>query len=390
MTFDLEPEGTAVRAEVAELVETYGLDEIRALRAEVHELGAERHAESFHRELAKRNLIAVALPAPWGRSSGPTERYALHETLDVSGMPTYSLEISESFAGMILRHGAPDLVAEHLPRLLSGEWNYAGGYSEPEAGSDLLALRTRAVRDGVGPDAEYLVTGTKLWTSSAHLADWIVTIVRTDPESARHRGLSVLVIDAKAPGLTMDAVPVVGGWRVNALSFDEVRVPASHLLGEENRGWSVITAALNDERSMSFGGHETRLLLARLINRWASTGAAVDDVRAEQLGDLVVELEIDRLLNLRVPAVAERNEDAAAVASISKISGSELAQRTAEWVEGNLNKGCHPLSRSGAADPLVADAAQALRTSTAFTIIGGTSEVQRNVIADHGLGLPRA
>jgi hypothetical protein len=377
MSFDLEPEGAAVRAEVRELVDTYGRAEILALRAEVHEFNAERHAESFHRELAKRNLIAVALPAPWGRSSGPTERYALHEALDVSGMPTYSLEISESFAGMILRHGRAEVVAEHLPRLLSGEWTYAGGYSEPEAGSDLLALRTRAVRDG----EDYVVTGTKLWTSSAHLADWIVTIVRTDPEAQRHRGLSVLVIDAHAPGVTIDAVPVVGGWQVNAISFDEVRVPASHLLGAENRGWAVITAALNDERSMSFGGHESRLLLARLIHRWAATGAPVGDVRAEQLGELVVELEIDRLLNLRVPAVAERGESGAAEASISKVSGSELAQRTAEWVEGALV--------AEPDHPLVADAAQALRTSTAFTIIGGTSEVQRNVIADHGLGLPR-
>lgn len=377
MSFDLEPEGAAVRAEVRELVDTYGRAEILALRAEVHEFNAERHAESFHRELAKRNLIAIALPAPWGRSSGPTERYALHEALDVSGMPTYSLEISESFAGMILRHGRAGVVAEHLPRLMSGEWTYAGGYSEPEAGSDLLALRTRAVRDG----EDYVVTGTKLWTSSAHLADWIVTIVRTDPEAQRHRGLSVLVIDAHAPGVTIDAVPVVGGWQVNAISFDEVRVPASHLLGAENRGWAVITAALNDERSMSFGGHESRLLLARLIHRWAATGAPVGDVRAEQLGELVVELEIDRLLNLRVPAVAERGESAAAEASISKVSGSELAQRTAEWVEGALV--------AEPDHPLVADAAQALRTSTAFTIIGGTSEVQRNVIAEHGLGLPR-
>jgi alkylation response protein AidB-like acyl-CoA dehydrogenase len=383
MGFDLEPEGTAVLAEVADLVDTYGLAEIRALRAEVRELNAERHAESFHRELAKRNLIALGLEQPWGRASGPTERYALHEALDAAGMPTYSLEISESFAGMILRHGPPALVDEHLPRLLSGEWTYAGGYSEPEAGSDLLALRTRAVRDGDGPDADFVVTGSKLWTSSAHLADWIVTIVRTDPEGQRHRGLSVLVIDAHAPGVTIDAVPVIGGWRVNAVSFDEVRVPAGSLLGEENRGWAVITAALNDERSMSFGGHESRLLLGRLIHRWASAAEPVDDVRAEQLGELVVELEIDRLLNLRVPALAERGEDAAAAAaaSISKVSGSELAQRTAEWVEGAL------VGEPG--DPLVVDAAQALRTSTAFTIIGGTSEVQRNVIADHGLGLPR-
>lgn len=387
MNFGWDADALAVVAEASELVSSYGATEIRALREEIKAHGAERHAASFHRRLGERGLLAIGLPPPWGRSATPTQRYALHEALDAAGLPTYSLEINEGMAGMIYRHARPEVAAAHLPKLLAGEWTYAGGYSEPEAGSDLLALHTRAVREG----EEYLVTGTKLWTSSGHLADWIVTIVRTDPEASRSRGLSVLVIDAHAPGVAIDAVPVIGGWRVNSISFDQVRVPVTHLLGAENQGWSIITQALLDERSMSFGGRESRLLLARLVNRWAADADVADVADLETLGELVAELEIERLLNLRPAAMTERGDDvveagsmsAAAAGSISKVFGSELAQRTATWL-AELSP------RLGLAEvTLGLDIAQHERAATAFTIIGGTSEVQRNVIAERGLGLAR-
>jgi alkylation response protein AidB-like acyl-CoA dehydrogenase len=282
-------------------------------------------------------------------------------------------------AGMIYRHARPEVAAEHLPKLLSGEWTYAGGYSEPEAGSDLLALRTRAARAG----DEFVVTGTKLWTSSGHLADWIVTIVRTDPDSSRHRGLSVLLIDAKSAGLTIDPVPVIGGWRVNAITYDAVRVPASNLLGEQDQGWSIITSALAGERTMSFGGRESRLLLARLVRRWARSADDYDPDDLATLGELVAELEIERLLNLRPAAMAERGEQSSAEGSASKVFGSELAQRVAHWLADMA-------PRAGASnDQLADDIEVAERASTAFTIIGGTSEIQRNVIAERGLGLAR-
>jgi alkylation response protein AidB-like acyl-CoA dehydrogenase len=295
--------------------------------------------------------------------------------------------MNEGMAGMIYRHARPEVATEHLPKLLSGEWTYAGGYSEPGAGSDLLALRTRAVHDG----EDYVVTGSKLWTSSGHLADWIVTIVRTDPESSRHHGLSVLIVDATASGLTIDPVPVIGGWRVNAISYDEVRVPTMNLLGDENQGWTIITQALADERTMSFGGRESRLLLARLVRRWAASTGARDPDDLAALGELVAELEIERLLNLRPAAMADRGEDVdaagsgstAVAGSVSKVFGSELAQRTAHWLADVA------LQIGVAGDQLADDIAVAERASTAFTLIGGTSEVQRNVIAERGLGLAR-
>jgi alkylation response protein AidB-like acyl-CoA dehydrogenase len=379
VNFGWDDDERPIVASSTQLVDEYGAVEMRAIREEIESHGAERHAESFHRKLADRGLLAIGLPDPHGRSATSSQRYALHEVLDAAGMPTYSLEINEGMAGMIYRHARPETAAVHLPKLLAGAWTYAGGYSEPEAGSDLLALRTRAVRDG----DTYVVTGTKLWTSSGQLADWIVTIVRTDSASSRHHGLSVLLIDARSPGLTIDPVPVIGGWRVNAISYDEVRVPASNLLGDEHHGWSIITRALAAERTMSFGGRESRLLLARLVRRWAQSVDGVDPDDLATLGELVAELEIERLLNLRPAAMAERGEDASSEGSMSKVFGSELAQRTAHWL-------ADVAPDAGVVDgELAEDIAVAERASTAFTIIGGTSEVQRNVIADRGLGLAR-
>ena len=152
---------------------------------------------------------------------------------------------------------------------LDASWSYAGGYSEPEAGSDMLALRTKATRT---PDGDFVVTGQKMWTSGAHLADWIYTLVRSEPDSTRHHGLSLLMIDAHAPGVTIQPVRVMGGWRVNACFFDDVHVPARALIGQAGQAWTMMSRALDMERSMSFGGREARLLLARYLDRIGKHG----------------------------------------------------------------------------------------------------------------------
>ena len=379
MNFGLSDEERAFRDEVRAFVDGFGASDVAALRDEMRSLEVERYTPSFQRKLAEQGWIGLGWP---GRPATETQRFILHEELDSASLPTYGLEINEAIGWMLVRHGSDELKAMHLPRIIDGSWAYAGAYSEPEAGSDLLALRTRAVREG----DTYRVNGSKLWTSSAHLADWIFALVRTDPTAERQRGLSVLLIDAKADGVEIRPVNVMGGWRVNAIFFDDVVVPAGNVVGAPNDGWRVLAEALNVERSMSFGGREGRLLMARLLRRFEG-GPQLSDADLEQLGRFVLELEVERLLNLRIAAMGERGDVPSAEASINKVVGSELAQRVAQWAADLLGpESQYPESE----DPLSAAVEEMLRVSTVYTIIGGTSEVQRNVIAQRGLGLPRA
>jgi alkylation response protein AidB-like acyl-CoA dehydrogenase len=382
MNFGLSDEERSFRDEVRAFVDEVGAADMAALRAEMRELEVERYTPGFHRRIAERGWVGLGWP---GRPASVTERFILHEELDSASLPTYGLEINEAIGWMLARHGPSELAAEHLPHIIDGSWAYAGAYSEPEAGSDLLALKTRAVRQG----ENYRVTGSKLWTSSAHLADWIFALVRTDATADRQRGLSVLLIDAKAPGVEIRPVRVMGGWRVNAIFFDDVLVPATNIVGGENDGWRVLAEALNVERSMSFGGREARLLVARLLRRFAGRADShLTQAELEQLGRFVMELEVERLLNLRIAAMGERDEVPAAEASMNKVVGSELAQRIAQWAADLLAP--ESLYPGSDADPLGSSVEEMLRVSTVYTIIGGTSEVQRNTIAQRGLGLPRA
>ena len=380
MNFGLDSSERALRDEVRAFLDEFGAEEMDALRAEMRSLEVERYAPSFQRRLAQRGWIGLGWP---GRPATETQRFVLHEELDSASLPTYGLEINEAIGWMIARHGSEELKATHLPRIIDGSWAYAGAYSEPEAGSDLLALQTRAVREG----DHYRVRGSKLWTSSAHLADWIFALVRTDPGAERQRGLSVLLVDARADGVEIRPVRVMGGWRVNAIFFDDALVPAGNVVGEPDDGWRVLAEALNVERAMSFGGREGRLLIARLLHRFERRADALRDAELEQLGRFVMELEVERLLNLRIAAMGERNDVPSAEASVNKVVGSELAQHIAQWTADLL--GPESQYPSGH-DPLAASVEEMLRVSTVYTIIGGTSEVQRNVIAQRGLGLPRA
>ena len=381
MSFGLSAAEAAWRDELAAFVDGFGVEEHAALRREAAELDTERHAPTFYAELARRGWIGVGWPGM--RAATPTERFILHEQLDSAGLPMYGVEINEAIGWMLVRNGPPELAAVHLPRICDGTWSYAGAYSEPEAGSDMFGLRTRATRDG----DHYVVDGAKLWTSGAHLADWIFALVRTDPEATGSRGLSMLLIDATAPGVDVQPVRVLGGWRVNACYFDGVRVPVSQLVGTEGDGARIVGTALDTERAMSFGGREARLLLARFLHRNAGQADELDGATLERIGTLVAQLEVERLLNLRTSAMLERGAVAGAEASMDKVRSSELAQETARFVADQLGPEAQ-LAEAG--DPLAAAAEEAVRVSTVLSIIGGTSEVQRNTIATRGLGLPRS
>jgi alkylation response protein AidB-like acyl-CoA dehydrogenase len=185
----------------------------------------------------------------------------------------------------------------------------------------------------------------------------------------------------------------MGGWRVNLCFFDDVVVPAANVVGPVDQGWTVLSEALDVERAMSFGGREGRLWLARFLYRHAGRAGDFTDAELETLGRFVVDLEVERLLGLRLAAIGERGEIASAEASMTKVFGSELAQRLTAWLAERLTPAAlYAHDRDGGAtdDQLAADIEEALRVTTVYTVIGGTSEVQRNTIAQRGLGLPRS
>lgn len=385
MQFRLDYGEAQLRDELRAAIDEFGAADMAAMRAEMAELESDRQAPTlFHPWLVRQNVIGLGWPEPLGRSATQTDRFVAHEELDSAGLPTYGLEQAEAVGWMLATFGPEDLAAEHIPHILDASWSYAGGYSEPEAGSDMLALRTRATRTAAG---DFVVNGQKMWTSGAHLADWIFTLVRTERHSTRHRGLSLLMIDAHAPGVTIQPVRVMGGWRVNACFFDNVTVPARALIGAAGQAWAMMSKALDMERSMSFGGREARLLLARYLNRIGASGVELDDETWRDLGEFIMELQAERLLGQQVVALSERGESASGEASMSKLHGPAVAQRFAQWLVDALGPEAWT---QDSGDTLAADAEHFLRTATALSIIGGTSEIQRNIIAQRWLGLPRA
>lgn len=383
MNFLPDADDAIYRDRFRALADKYGWPEMKAMRAEIHELNVERFSLTFHKALASEGLIGLTWPNPYGSEARVDQQFLMAEELESQGFPGYGLTTNQRGGGMLLRSGSAEQIEEHLPKIVSGDWTYCQGLSEPGAGSDLLALKTKAARSG----DHYIVNGSKLWTSNAHIATWCSLLVRTDPEETRHRGLSLLLVDLNSEGVTKTPVSVMGGWQVNSVFYDDVKVPIKNLVGEEGKGWNVITGNLDEERAMSFGGTETRALCARLIHRLEEKADDLSEADLETLGRFIMELEADRLLYLRVGMGAARGEDTSGSGPMSKVYGSELAQRFVEWA-------CEFVGEntlfSNPDDNLAADLEEQLRVATVLTVIGGTSEIQRNIVATRYLGLPRS
>ena len=261
---------------------------------------------------------------------------------------------------------------------LAGDEKWCQGYSEPGSGSDLASLQTRAVVDG----DDFVVNGQKIWTSGAHRADWIFLLTRTDPDAPKHRGISYLLADMKSPGITVrPLVNMAGSHEFNEVFFEDLRIPRAQLVGEQNRGWYVGMATMDFERSAIGGVAGNRRDLEDLIEEYKGrNGSGTSTARAE-IAERQLETEVTRLLSLRIIGIQEAGEVPNHEASIAKLFTSELNQRIARTalkvlgMDGQANQG-NKWTQSY------------LRTVSS-TIAGGTSEIQRNIVATRGLGLPR-
>lgn len=378
MRFTFTPEQESFRAELAGFLRGEGLP--RDQRGD----GFDR---AFSKRMAARGYIGPAWPAEYGgRGLSPIEQMIYTEQMILHDAPRgYHFTAERQVGPSLIRHGTDAQKREWLPKIVNADVSFALGLSEPGAGSDLAAAATRADRDG----DEYIVNGQKIWTSGGHLCDAIWLVVRTDPDAPKHRGISCLMVDLKSPGITVRPLyDLTGEHHFNEVFFEDVRVPVERRVGEENRGWYILAEHLDFERS----GIERLVELDRLFQRImtaagevASRGQLSDPLRW-RLADLKVGLEVGRLLCYRTAYLQSIGQVPNYEASMAKVYGTEWSQRM-------MAVAMQLIGLDGAAHEggtLAHAIAQGYRGAVSRTIAGGTSEIQRNIIANRGLGLPRS
>jgi alkylation response protein AidB-like acyl-CoA dehydrogenase len=383
-------EELAFAAEVRAFVRSALPEDIHAAVVAGEHVPAE-HTSRWQKILHAKGWGAPTWPRQWGGPGwDPVRQHLFDEECMVAGAPR-QLPFGLRMVGPVLmKFGTPAQQNRFLPRIPSAEDWWCQGYSEPGAGSDLAGLSTRAVRKG----DRYLVSGQKTWTTLAQHADWIFCLVRTDPEAKKQEGISFLLIDMKAKGVTVRPIVLLDGAdEVNEVFFDDVEVPVEQRVGEENQGWTIAKYLLEHERTgiANVGINKRELARAKTLARQCKRHGrplAEDPLFAARLAEVEVELMALDVLNLRVLAAARDRGSPGPMASMLKIKGSELYQRIAELIleaRGGEALACTPGAGSW---PWVQDPAVAFYLNLRkVTIYGGSNEIQRNIIAKHVLEL---
>jgi alkylation response protein AidB-like acyl-CoA dehydrogenase len=347
-------------------------------------------AERFTRALAERRWHVLAWPEQYGGLGASYMRQVIYnEEMAYARAPTGRTWAGVQLVGpIIMLYGTEEQKRRFLPPIARAEVVWCQGFSEPNAGSDLASLQTRAVRDG----DVFVINGQKIWTSSAQYADWCILLARTDPEAPKHKGISYFLVDMRSPGVTVRPLTdMSGGQPFNEMFFENVRVPAENLLGELNRGWYMAAATLDFERSgvgtiaSCHREWDETVAFWRSLNGIRRPGAAA--IRLE-LVERRIEIECGRGLAYRVATMQARGLVPNHEASASKLFGSELNQRLVN-TQVRLLGLFGALTASSAHVRMGGRAARRYLFTVQDTIAAGTSEIQRNIIATRGLGLPR-
>jgi alkylation response protein AidB-like acyl-CoA dehydrogenase len=342
------------------------------------------------RQLGRDGWLALSWPAEFGgRGGSMLDQLIFTDEAAIAGVPVPFLTIN-TVGPTIMRYGTAEQKAAFLHRIAAGEIHFSIGYSEPDAGTDLASLRTRAVRDG----DSWVINGQKMWTSLIQYADYVWLACRTDPDAPRHKGLSILIVPTDAPGFSWTPVRTVAGPTTSATYYSDVRVPAAALVGQENQGWSLITNQLNHERVALTSAAPVRSALREVCD-WASatklaSGQRVIDAEWVQLNLARVHAKADflKLVNWRIAAEAGSGLGPAA-ASATKVFGTEFAIEAYRLLMEVL--GANAYVREGSAGAVLAGRIERMhRSALILTFGGGTNEVQRDIIAAAGLGLPAA
>lgn len=388
--FDLDPAVSAFRREVREWLAVHWHGERAAMhnRRPFKDRG---HDPEFSRLVGQKGWIGLGWPKEFGgQARSPAEQLAFVEEMEYAHAPRGYL-VGETIVGpALMRHGTPEQKAQYLPAILRGEMSFALGYSEPEAGSDLAGLRTRAERDG----EDWVINGQKLWSTGGDKAEHVWLAVRTDRDAKpKHAGISVFIVPLGQAGITIRPSIAMYGKTFSATFYENVRVPASAMVGAVNNGWKVITDALAAERVM-IGGLVAMLQrsldhLTEYVKRAERGGRPLREnaIIRDRLGALAADIEVARQFAMRNTRRREAGQTPLHEAAMTKLFAGELQERFGEAALDILGSG-GLLSEDAPSAPL-GEMEQVLRHSIMGVIGGGTAEIQRNIIAIRGLGLPR-
>lgn len=358
----------------------------RSVRDEVVEGGSE-YVESFHRRLGSDGWIAMQWSEEHGGGGGTQSHgAAFQEVAAFAGAPMLASNLSAIVGHALIEHATPEMVHRFLPAIAAGETVICLGYSEPEVGSDLASLQTKAVADG----DDWIISGSKMWTSLAHVADYMFCACRTDPDKDRHKGISLFMVPMEDVGV--DPVWTLGGFRTNVTFLDDVRVSGANLVGELNGAWKILMSALDFERAGTCTARvgQARRVLALMWRCLADQGelSRANEARKE-LADISAGLAATAELAYRVARMQSQDLPCTAESSIAKIAGTELLARATDLAvslvgpAGLLARGAPGVFAEGELE-------QEFRNAVRFTVTAGTNEIQRNIMARHGLGLGRS
>ena len=399
MDYGDSPEEAAFRKDVRGYIEAECPPElrVRGMRGAMFGGGSGRFADQSYWQtlrvwmdkLREKGWIAPAWPKEYGGGGlSVMEQFVLSQEMAMASAPRSPNVIGIGWVGpTLIIYGTDEQKEKHLRPILSGGAFWCQGFSEPGAGSDLASLQTRAVRDG----DDYVINGQKIWTSGAHGAQWMILLARTDPDAPKHKGISYFLLDMKSPGISVrPLVNMAGSHDFNEVFFDNVRVPKENLVGEENRGWYIGTTTLDFERSGIATGINHSLSVRDFVRyvHEAKIDLARHPMLRYALADRAIEAQVELMLNYQVIGVQKRGMIPSNEASIAKLYSTELDQRIAETGLKMLGL-FGQLGRDSAHAALEGRMSGLYMYATTSTIGGGTSEIQRNIIAQRGLGMPR-
>ncbi|MXW26105.1 MAG: acyl-CoA dehydrogenase [Dehalococcoidia bacterium] len=383
---DVESFRDEVRQFIADELPSEEERQERALRGGFETVEEEYdYTMGFQKKLADRDWLAMAWPEEYGGGGASHMRQLVYnEEMSYAGAPVMNMGISWVGPSLML-YGTEEQKQKYIPPITSADQWWCTLYSEPGAGSDLASLQTSAIRDG----DDYVINGQKIWTSGGHLSDWGWLAARTAPDAPKHKGISLLMLDMKSPGISVrPLVNIADQHAFNEVFFEDVRVPVEQRVGEENRGWYHLAVALDFERSGIAAYSGGRRNIERLTSIAAENPQLVENrpgIRNE-LADRMVEVNVGTFLAYRVATMQGQGLLPNHEASASKLFGSELGQRIART-------GMHLLGMAGQlrgeSSRAEIDQAQNYLYTVSGTIAAGTSEIQRNIMATRGLGLPR-